>query len=220
MVKNSRNTNKKKILLITEQPEQNLPTVQPYLHAITQCTPFNGCWGNVVHNPVGLALNSNPFGTSSLTLQRLNIIFNWLLALGHTYYWTHWIKCPRQKNRKNIYFNDACANKWIHQEINYFTPDVIFAFGEHATSFVLGRLAGCKIHNHEFTDILWEFIRACLMDRNRRKIMLRNCNSQLQIYFIPLPHPSGANNLSRLFFNKYNELRPEIRNYLLSKKII
>ncbi len=211
----------KKILLITEQPEQYPPSVvQPHLRAIAQCTPINACWGNVVHNPIGLALNSNPFGTSTLTLQRLDRIFNWLLTRGHTYYWTHWIKCPRQGYPKNIYFNDACANNWLHQEISQFIPDVIFTFGEHATSFVLKRLAGFNIHNHEFTDILWEFVRSCFKNRNRRAIMLRNVKPSIQVHLIPLPHPSGANNLSRLFFNKSNKLRVEIRNYLLTRRIL
>jgi len=64
------------------------------------------------------------------------------------YYWTHFVKCPRDKKP----LNDACALKWVSGEVKEKQPKLIVTFGRWASGFVLRK---AEIGD-EWKEYLWK----------------------------------------------------------------
>ena len=119
------------------------------------------------------------------------------------FYWTHFIKCPgnvrlRRLRKLNM---DACADRFLLEEIRVLRPKVIVAMGANASRWILRR-AGYKM---DWREKLWSEVEQVVRgDTIIPESEIEGCNHRAKI--IVLMHPSRANALARFINSKLKPL--------------
>lgn len=119
------------------------------------------------------------------------------------FYWTHFIKCPgnfRKKKEFNVKAlkANACADKWLLEEIQELKPKLIVTFGASASTWVLLKTG----YKEKWTERIWDEFKWVLKGRNVPYVNIGSVKTKLIVAL----HPSGLNPLAITFNEKIGAL--------------
>lgn len=127
---------KPKTMIITEQPNVNLKALKEWKND----------W-NPTERFVSEFENCHPFfrDMNKLMNERLYPNYDKSKKAFHSYYWTHFLKCPGRirsikefKTTKECRLDkNACADHFLLDEIKELRPKTVIAIGEHANRWLL-----------------------------------------------------------------------------------
>lgn len=127
------------------------------------------------------------------------------------FYWTHFIKCPGNIRRKREFGTgplnaNACADKWLLEEISRLKPRLIVSYGAPASSWMLLKTG----YKGSWTDRIWEEFKWIITEQRLPDASFGGVTSRLIVAL----HPSGANPLAIPFNEKIGTLVKDSFNEL------
>lgn len=108
-------------------------------------------------------------------------------------YWTHFLKCPGVIRKKKATADlQACANKWLIEELTRLKPRIVVTMGANASKWFLQQAN----YKKDWRERIWEEFEAIIQEKPLPTLSF----DSKQILLIVAPHPSGVNPLK--WFNE------------------
>jgi len=127
----------------------------------------------------------------------------------HSIYWTHFVKCSGQlrywkeytvKNKPRF---NACADKFLFDELRTLRPELIVAVGGLAATWILKKVSDERLRSLNWREIIWkELEQVILKKKEPLEIEMDDLKFRLFVAF----HPSGNNSVGIWINDKLKEL--------------